>query len=156
MAIRKKRTRYVPKDEDKALVEAWILMGLDKPHMARMMGIGLTTFDRAFAREIELGKEGVDGGIVANIKRQLKKDDLRVIPGGLAWVRMRGVPGFQQPPSSLSNLNKPGGAMRVLIINDPEEGLEEYRVADEGGTIEVSGHDPQPGGLDPDPLDESK
>lgn len=151
-----KRKRYNPSDEDRLSVEAWVLMGAPVEKMARQLGIGMTTLYKCFGREIEAQGMGTDGRVLGNLIRQVSKDDIRAVPGALAYVRQR-VPAFKPSPSTLSFNKGTGGVTGTFtIVNDPEEGLEAFKVADDG-TMEVSGHEPS-GGIDPDPdpIDESK
>jgi hypothetical protein len=138
---------YQPTESDRAFVNSCRIMDAKPERIARMLGLSLDTLTQAYAREIEFASMRADAMVVANLFRQLTKDDMRAIPGALAWARMRLKWGADR--NNVGQFGKPG-VMRLMIVNDPEEGLEEYRdLASGDATIEVSGHEPTSRFVDP-------
>lgn len=132
----------------RGLIVGFKLMEISNEKIARMLGIAPPTLYNRYPMEMEFGAAMSEAEIVANLHKQLKSDDIRVVPGLLSYAAKR-IKGFAPAPGH----SFPGGGqvreMKFVIVNDPEEGLEEYR--QEGHTIEVKGHDPSQPMIDPDP-----
>jgi hypothetical protein len=145
--------KHHPDDQTKRRVLAFRMIEVPPDSIAKILGISTPTLYDAYPMEMEYGSALVDSDILANLHKQLTTDDVRVVPGAMAYVRSR-IKGFQPAPTSGGSGHFGGGQvreMRFVIVNDPEEGLEEYR--QEGQTVEVKGHDPNapPSNIDPDP-----